>query len=166
MSCLLKILTIVPCAQSKIWKKQPKHDPEEARNAYTGAPFKVNKAFAEKFSGKPPDRWVILSAKYGFIEPDFKIENYNVTFKSHFSKPIGINELKEQASEKELEGYELVIALGGKDYSDKVEQVLGKYSRLLTPSAGLPIGIGMSRIKALTRLSRDQMLKEIGEKNE
>ena len=44
---------------------------------YLGAPFKVNHKYAEKIG----EKWVLLSAKYGFIEPDFVIsENYSVTF--------------------------------------------------------------------------------------
>ena len=31
-------------------------------------------------------RWVILSAKYGFIEPDQQISDYNVSFSSRDDK--------------------------------------------------------------------------------
>ena len=38
--------------------------------------FTTNRAYAEKFGS----RWVILSAKYGFIRPDFQIPGpYNVS---------------------------------------------------------------------------------------
>jgi len=38
----------------------------------------VNREYAEHFG----DRWVILSAKYGFLNPEDTIEGtYNVTFK-------------------------------------------------------------------------------------
>jgi len=62
-----KLLVIVPCGQAKVWKKEPNHGPIKAKFAYKSSPFAVNRKFAEKFS----DKWVILSAKYGFIDPDF-----------------------------------------------------------------------------------------------
>jgi len=153
-----ELLVIVPCGQAKIWKKNPKHGPEKAKTAYIGSPFKVNRAFAEKFS----DRWLILSAKYGFIDPDFTIpENYNVTFKDPSTKPIFVDALRKQAEEKNLQEYHIVIALGGEDYSSKVEQVFAKSSKVIAPATGLLIGIGMAHIKSFLSLSRVQMLRRI-----
>jgi hypothetical protein len=157
-----RILTIVPCGQSKIWKTDPTHVPERAENAYTGAPFKVNKKFAAKFS----DKWLILSAKYGFIEPNFEITNYNVTFKDPTTNPISLDELMIQAAAKGIHDYNIVIALGGKDYSSKVREVFRGKSTVFAPATGLPIGIGMSRIKYLSTLSTEKMLKEIAKKLE
>ena len=152
------LLVIVPCGQSKIWKKDPNHGPEKARTTYTGPPFKVNRDFAKKFS----DKWMILSAKYGFIEPDFIIpENYNVTFKKLSTKPISIDDLRKQAEEKELREYQFVIALGGEDYSSRVKQVFADSSKVIAPATGLPLGKGMKHIKSLTLLSREQMLRRI-----
>lgn len=154
----IRLLVIVPCGQSKIWKKDPEHGPEKARNAYTGAPFKVNKAFAEKFS----DKWMVLSAKYGFIEPNFVIpRNYNATFKKPSTTPITVETLKKQADEKSLHNYDIVIALGGEDYSSRVKQVFAHGPRVIAPATGLPLGIGMAHIKSLLLLSKEQMLRRI-----
>jgi hypothetical protein len=152
-----KLLVVVPCGQSKIWKKYPKIGSEAAKKAYTGAPFKVNRAFAEKFGSKLPDRWVILSAKYGFIEPDVRINDYNVTFKKTNPKPISLNELTKQYIEKELGIFDVVIALGGEDYSGKVKEVFGP-SKVIAPATGLPIGVGMGLVKKLTEMSKEEML--------
>jgi hypothetical protein len=153
-----RLLVIVPCGQLKIWKKNPKHGPEKAKKAYTGAPFKVNRAFAEKFS----DKWMILSAKYGFIEPDFEIPgDYNVTFKKPSTKPITVDALKKQAKEKNLQDYDIVIALGGEDYSNKAKQVFAKGSRVIALATGLPLGMGMAHIKSLLSLNKEQLLKRI-----
>jgi hypothetical protein len=152
----------VPCGLSKIWKKDPAYGPERAENAYTGAPFIVNKKFAKKFS----DKWLILSAKYGFLEPSFKIEDYNVTFKKPSTNPISITRLKKQAYAQGITDYDIVIALGGEDYSSKVKEVFVKGSRVFAPATGLPIGIGMGRIKSLIVLNTEQMIKEIAEKDE
>jgi len=116
----LKLLVVVPCGQAKIWKKEPDRGPVKAGSAYIGVPFKVNKAFAKKFA----DRWVILSAKYGFADPDFVIsKNYNVTFKKPSTNPISVDILKEQLKLKNLGYYDVVIALGGEDYSSIVKKV-------------------------------------------
>lgn len=40
-------LVIVPCGQEKIWDKKPDLGPVPARDVYTGAPFKVNREYAE-----------------------------------------------------------------------------------------------------------------------
>jgi hypothetical protein len=152
------LLVIVPCGQAKIWKENPKHGPEKAKTAYIGSPFKVNKAFAEKFS----DKWMILSAKYGFIEPDFVIlGNYNVTFKDPLTNPITVDALRKQAEEKNLHEYHIVIALGGEDYSSRVKQVFANGSKVIAPATGLPLGIGMAHIKSLLLLSKEQMLRRI-----
>ena len=69
-------LVVVPCGASNLWKKHPGAGPTRAKDVYTGAPFKVNRDYAEEFA----DRWVIVSAKYGFIDPEFVVSSdYNVT---------------------------------------------------------------------------------------
>ncbi len=62
-------LVIVPCGCSKIWDRDPKRGPVAAAEAYTGTPFRLNRQYAECFG----DAWVVLSAKYGFIAPEFSI---------------------------------------------------------------------------------------------
>jgi hypothetical protein len=90
-------LVIVPCGQSKIWDRYPNAGPVAARNAYTGPLFRVNREYAEKFG----DRWVVLSAKYGFISPDFVIPGpYEVTFKKKRTNPILVSILGEQVSDQ------------------------------------------------------------------
>lgn len=72
------VLVIVPCGQKKIWDCHANTGQTAARDAYTGAPFRINRAYAEVFS----NAWIILSAKYGFIEPGFGISGpYNITLK-------------------------------------------------------------------------------------
>jgi len=105
-----RVLVVVPCGKGKIWDKFPKIKATRAEEAYVGAPFKVNKAFAKKFA----DEWVILSAKYGFVEPTFIIpENYDVSFNHPETNPINLGGLKSQVKEKDLENFDVVIVLGG-----------------------------------------------------
>jgi hypothetical protein len=152
------LLVIVPCGKSKIWKDHPKIRNVEASRTYTGSPFKVNKAFAKKFA----DKWVILSAKYGFIEPSFIIkEDYNVTFNNSKTNPIKTTELKKQFKKMGLDKYDLVIALGGTNYTERVIEVVGKNAKVATPAAGLGLGYGLKYIKELTTLDEKEIIKKL-----
>jgi len=139
-------LVVVPCGMAKIWDRYPDAGPTPARAAYTGSPFKVNREYAEAFA----DRWVILSAKYGFIEPGFIIpENYNVTFNDPGTAPICLDELRRQVEEKALDHFVTVVALGSLTYADKVAAAFaGKQSKVCAPTGGLPIGKMMGAVRA------------------
>lgn len=114
----MKTLIVVSCGSSKIWKKHPEAGPTWAKDAYQGVYYKLNKEYAEKFG----DGWVILSAKYGFIEPDFVIpKEYNVTFNDRKTHTISVEELKKQVDEKTLDEFDEVVVLGGSKYSKLVE---------------------------------------------
>lgn len=141
-------LVVIPCGISKIWKRNPEAGPTEAKDVYIGVPFKVNKEYAERYG----DHWVILSAKYGFIEPSFIIEkDYNVTFKDPKTKPISLSELELQAKGK-LSNFDKVVALGGKDYTNIVESVFEKTgASVITPVKGCPIGVALGMIKEAIR---------------
>ncbi|HUG14566.1 MAG TPA: hypothetical protein VMM78_06045, partial [Thermomicrobiales bacterium] len=74
----MSTLVVVPCGSAKVWDRYPNAGPTAAQDVYTGSPFVLNRHYAEQFG----DSWVILSAKYGFVAPQFVIrEPYNVTFK-------------------------------------------------------------------------------------
>jgi len=111
-------LVIVPCGKGKIWDAYPNQGPVPARYAYTGNLFHLNRQYAEQFG----DRWVILSAKYGFIEPDTCIEAYNVSFKDLSTRPVDVARLKDQIRSLGLNNYPTVIGLGGLAYRQAVSQ--------------------------------------------
>ena len=139
------ILVIVPCGSAKIWGKMPYAGPTEAYHAYTGAPFKLNRAYSERFA----DRWVILSAKYGFIRPNFVIpEPYEVTFKQKSSNPVHLDTLRQQVKDLRLDSFYVAVGLGGKEYRWAVELAF-EHTGVLTvfPFSGLPIGKSMKVIK-------------------
>lgn len=144
------ILVIIPCGQSKIWDKKAV-GAVAARDAYTGAPFKVNREYAERF----PERWVILSAKYGFIPPDFMLSGpYNVTFKKKSTGPVSITVLEEQIKDMKLDGYETVIGLGGVEYRTAIEKEFGGRENLVFPFSGLPLGKAMQATKRAIEVGR------------
>jgi hypothetical protein len=65
-------LVLIGCVKSK-W-----HHPTQAKDLYTSALFRKERAYAES-SGKP---WFILSAKHGLVSPDEVIEPYDVYLKT------------------------------------------------------------------------------------
>lgn len=135
-------LVIIPCGSKKIWDKDPGAGQQKAKDAYIGGFFIKNRQYAEKQNCD----WLILSAKYGFIEPDFIIPgNYNVTFKKSYPKPISDKELFDQYNEKQLSKYDEVIVLGGIDYISKVKKIFGG-ANIQAPFKGLPLGKMMSKI--------------------
>jgi len=144
------ILVVVPCGQRKIWDKDPNRGPTPARDAYIGAPFKVNKKYAAHFA----ERWVILSAKHGFMSPDFIIPGpYNVTFKDKSTNPISVSSLRSQIQAQKLGRFETVIGLGGKEYRGIIEQAfVGSNVRICLPFAGPRIGKAMQATKLAIEL--------------
>ncbi len=142
------LLVIVPCGRSKIWSKRPDAGPTPAANAYTGAPFTVNREYAEASGGE----WVILSAKYGFLHPTDLIPGpYEVTFKNSTTGPIATDALRDQVRQMGLGRYEEVVGLGGKEYRAAIEEAFrGTPVTLRFPFSGLPIGKAMAATKRAT----------------
>jgi hypothetical protein len=135
------LLVIVPCGHKKIWDRNQNAGPTKAQDAYTGVPFVVNREFAQHFG----ERWMILSAKYGFIDPDFVIAGpYNVTFKRPSTRPVSTVELQKQVRRLKPNQFPSVIGLGGKEYRNAITEAFEDTSvDLRFPFAGLPIGKAM-----------------------
>lgn len=142
------LLVIVPCGKAKIWAKHPQAGPTAAADAYVGAPFTVNRRYAQQSGGD----WVILSAKHGFLRPaDVVPGPYETTFKRRSTNPIGPAALREQVGQMELGLYGEVIGLGGKEYRAAIEAAFeGTPVRLSFPFAQLPIGKAMAATKLAT----------------
>ena len=141
----MSTLVIIPCGKAKVWDKEPRLGAVAAKNAYTGSPFKVNREYAEAVG----DRWVILSARYGFVEPDYRLPgNYDVTFKKPGPDLVAPQVLREQIDSLGLAAFDSIEVLGGVGYRVAVQGAFdGLTPRLLFPFAGLPIGRGMQAIK-------------------
>ena len=118
-----EILYVVMCTRKKIWDlnpSAPKYIP--AKDAYQGASFKK---WLESEESKKYD-WLILSAKYGFIEPDHPICNYDVSFDNEESGPISNEILIKQVLYQERLGIRLrdvkkVYVIGNETYFKKVK---------------------------------------------
>ncbi|ANF22665.1 DUF6884 domain-containing protein [Thermococcus piezophilus] len=138
-------LCVVPCGKLKIWDKNPDAGPTKAKDVYIGPFAKACIDYAERFY---PRRYVILSAKYGFLFPDELIPgNYNVTFNDPKTNPIGVEELRRQAEQKGLMKYDEIVVVAGSNYVKIVRKVFaGK--KIITPLKGLGgMGLMISAIK-------------------
>lgn len=117
-------LYVVSCTKSKVWD-----DPAAARFvpaalAYTGATMRT---WRESGLASQGVRWLILSAKYGFIEPDHPIAAYDVTFSVPTSGPVSDATLAAQAAHQvrwsdqiPLRGFGRVVVLGSAAYLERV----------------------------------------------
>jgi hypothetical protein len=130
---------------AKVWDKHPDAGPTPACDAYTGSPFKVNRAYAERFG----DSWVILSAKFGYLWPGDPVPGpYNVTFKRRSPAPISAGDLRRQVADRHLDSFDRVIALGGRDYRSQIEAAFaGIATDLLFPFSGMPLGVSLGAAK-------------------
>ena len=84
----------------------------------------------------------MLSAKYGFIAPDFIIPGpYEVTFKRRATGPISMDRLREQVHEQQLGRFRTIVGLGGKEYCAAVETAFADQPvRFAFPFTGLVYG--------------------------
>jgi hypothetical protein len=95
-----RTLIVVGCSKMKVWEKSP-DAPEfvAARCAYKGEGFLQFLNWAESPEVELETkgfRWIILSAKYGFLEPWHPIANYNVSL-DNADTAISLETLKAQA---------------------------------------------------------------------
>ena len=94
------LLVIVGCTRRKIWslrKDAERYVP--AKDAYVGDNFKQ---WIEKDINNPKltvkgFRWIILSGKYGFIEPEHPISDYDVNLNNPAHGPMSKESLTGQA---------------------------------------------------------------------
>lgn len=149
----MKSLVVISCGKKKIWDIDPQAGPTPARDVYQGPPFKANREYAEKFAR---DSWLILSAKYGFISPDFVIPgNYNVTFNNETSNPVSIMDLREQVRGRGLDQFDEVVVLGGSSYARAVRAAFeGTKARILAPLLQLPAFPPGTRVSAVKQAIR------------
>lgn len=104
-------LVVVSCGEDKIWKRSPGAGPTAAQSAYVSSPFRTSRRYAEHFG----EKWLILSAKFGFIEPEFIIpENYNRSF--YHPDAIEVAELRRQVQQESLGRFSIVGVLGSEIY--------------------------------------------------
>jgi len=142
-----KTLVIIACGKRKIWDKYPKMGAVQAKDVYISSYFNLSKKYAEKFS----DEWIILSAKYGFVKPNYIIPgNYNVSFNDSNKRYISKKRLLEQIRNLGFKRYTKIIVLGGSTYYKKVQEAFQNLRICIeNPLEGLGIGSRQKKLKEL-----------------
>jgi hypothetical protein len=127
-----RTLFLVSCVGRKLTA------PARAREMYASEWFKKARAFAEAHG----DRWVILSAKHGVVDPDTEIAPYERTLAT-----MPVAERRAWADRvlaslhPRLSGIERVVVFAGERYREFLLDPLRKLGvELDVPLAGLPIG--------------------------
>jgi len=145
----MKTLCIVPCGKRKIWDQNPDAGPTKARFVYIGPFVTKCREYAETFY---PSSWCILSAKHGFLFPNDVVPGpYDVSFNDKRINPITTKELLSQAIEKELDNYQPIVVVGGKNYVGITKEVFSS-KEILTPLSDCKgIGYMMSRLQDAVR---------------
>jgi hypothetical protein len=127
-----KTLFLVSCVSEKHPRPMP------ARELYCSIWFQKARAFVEKQTGE----WLILSARYGLVEPDKVIEPYNETLneqtieeRREWSKKV-VQELRPHCPAGTS-----VVFLAGEKYRDFLAPALSELGcRVEIPMEGLAIG--------------------------
>ncbi len=142
-------LVIIGCGKSKSWDRYPDAVPTKAKDIYIGPYFRLNRRYAERLGCD----WMVFSAKYGFMRPDFVIpRSYDVTFNKRSTCPISVPELKRQVEEQGLGRYDEITVLGGRDYVDRVsESFAHTHAKIEAPFAGYGMGQQMHMINERLR---------------
>jgi N-glycosylase/DNA lyase len=121
-------LYVVSCTRSKVWDDSAAGAPRfvPAERAYTGRSLRD---WLESVEARSGARWLILSARYGFIEPDHPVCAYDVTFSDAATGPVDDATLRAQvmhqtrwADGRRLDAVEKVVVLGSQEYLRRTRQ--------------------------------------------
>lgn len=132
---------LVACAARKLDRAAP------ARDLYVSTLFRLARAVAEKTS----DRWFVLSARHGLVDPGRVLRPYD----------LRLTQLSREARAAWAEGVarrfdaaqpapSRVVILAGLDYREPLARLLvGRGHRVEAPLAGLGIGRQQQALKRM-----------------
>jgi hypothetical protein len=102
---------IVPCTVLKAWRYDPGLGPLPAKKAYRYPPFASWRGYAEA-SGLP---WLIFSTKYGLIDPETEIEDYDRSASEARRDDDFREDVQDQARGHRLEQVRSLGVVGGEN---------------------------------------------------
>ena len=135
----MSIIALVACSSKKAGRPSP------ARDLYVSDLFKKSSAFASRIA----DRWYILSAKHGLLDPHDIIGPYDVTLnkmnkeqRADWAVRVTVQLLSVSESSDEI------VILAGKKYSENLISKLSKRgNRVSEPLSGKGIGQRLAWLK-------------------
>ena len=116
---------IVSCTRKKYWDVYKATEPKTlpAKDAYKGSTFLRWLQYVEQNDVT----WYIFSSKYGIIEPDYLIENYDIHFIRDSDKAIPEHMLLRQIIKYGIHKAKNVYFVGSDDaYYDKLKRIFEK----------------------------------------
>jgi len=145
-------------------KNAPSYIP--ARYAYCGEDFlKFSQWFEENQMEMKSFRWLILSAKYGYIEPWHPIGKYDVSFHDISSGPISDEMLYSQVMKQKrwgdaiwLKDFKVIVCFGNKTYFRKVHESFKDTNTKIIDGYTLPEFQTFSRIDKLSSAKETRTL--------
>jgi len=115
-------LFIVSCTEKKIWKEKNAPVYVPAEDAYIGPHFTkwLNSKESEKY------HWLVFSGKYGILEPQHPIRNYDIRFGKEGS--VSNETIKQQVLHHDFCGFKIkdfkeVYFVGSEDYYNKLSSI-------------------------------------------
>ena len=160
------LMNIVACTRTKIWDKDPAASLfVPAREAFRGPMFlQAVDCFRmiTRHIGEEP-LWMILSAKFGLINPDWNMPDYSVHLSSSRSSNglVSFSEMEEQWDEKSLSRYDTFAVWGPSAYCKQIRELASSRSshfvRLLCPAEGLGTGKAVGALKKF----REEIQKQV-----
>jgi hypothetical protein len=139
-------IALVSCVKSK----QP--NPAPARDLYTSALFRKMRAFAERNA----DRWFILSAEHGLVEPSQILAPYERTLNRmrRAERDEWASRVRAQPSETLPAGAEVTV-LAGERYREGLVPFLRERGYFVSiPLEGLPFGKQLQFLSARNARAR------------
>jgi hypothetical protein len=131
-------IALVSCAKKKRQERVP------ARDLYLSELFRRYRAYAIANA----DRWFILSAKYGLLDPDRVIDSYDCTLNdmSAQERRDWATRVQQQLQQSLPPGAEVII-LAGSRYREGIEPFLSANGFAVSvPFKGLGIGKQLQRL--------------------
>lgn len=124
-------LFIISCTKLKIWDLRENRKFVPAKEAYIGKTFKkwVDSEQSKKCL------WIVFSSRYGFIDSDHPIKNYNLHFVRDGDYAISENFLIYQIENEYFECHEVkfkikdipnIYFIGSKEYYSKLKEIFKK----------------------------------------
>lgn len=119
-------VVVIPCGGAKLATPAP------AGEMYTGSYHRACRRAADRLGG----RLLILSARYGLVDPSTTIEPYELRMGDRGS--VDVATLRDQARSLGVDQADAVTVLAGREYADAATAVWPHARRLLDGTRGMP----------------------------
>lgn len=132
-------VAFVSCVKTKA------EHPLPAKDLYISPWFRM----AREYATRNADRWFILSAMHGLLDPKVVIEPYEWTLKDQVAaaRKDWAHTVKRQMEQKRLAG-EKAIVLAGVEYREFLMSTLrGRFEKVAVPMEGMMMGQQLSWLK-------------------